>query len=62
MRTRLNLDAQIALPHDDVRAHRNPANADKFLSATAIRNLEKWYALDIEIYQWCLQKRVELLS
>lgn len=56
-----NLDADLIAPTDDVRAHRNPAHVDKYLSETATINLQKWYRADIEIYEWCLQKRKQLI-
>lgn len=45
------------LPTDDVRAHRNPANVDKRLSATALENLRSWYRADFEFIDACRRIR-----
>lgn len=42
----LGLTGRVALPTDDVGAHRTPATVDRRLSATAVRNLRAWYAAD----------------
>jgi hypothetical protein len=61
LRALLALDEDIHIPKDDTRAHRNPINSNKALSETALENLKKWYAIDYEIYDWCLEKRQSLL-
>ena len=61
LRSLLMLDSDIAAPNDEMRAHRNPSDADKFLSEKAIRNLKKWYKIDFEIYEWCLAHRENLI-
>ena len=43
----------LALPEDEVHAHRNPEYLDKSLDATAVANLEKWYAADFEFVDLC---------
>lgn len=57
LRTLLNIDEDIQSPDDEMRAHRNPTNLDKTLSAKATRNLYKWYSEDYAIYHWCLAWR-----
>lgn len=61
LRKLLNIRADISAPSDDVGAHRNPQNVDKYLSGTALANLEEWYAPDFEIYQWCLVQRERII-
>lgn len=62
LRSLLNVDADIEVPIDPIKAHRNPEGLDKFLSEKAVANLKKWYQADFEIYAWCLEKREELLG
>jgi len=57
LRAMLAIEADIVAPHDEIRAHRNPKELDKQLSETAIKNLQKWYRRDFEIYEWCLAWR-----
>ncbi|MHB1947420.1 MAG: sulfotransferase family 2 domain-containing protein [Gammaproteobacteria bacterium] len=61
LRSLLKIRADILAPNDDVGAHRNPQNLDKYLSGTALANLEEWYAPDFAIYQWCLAKRERIM-
>jgi sulfotransferase famil protein len=49
----LDIDHATELPSDDVGAHRSPADLDRRLSPTAVRNLQAWYREDYEIYRWC---------
>jgi Sulfotransferase family len=53
LRRLLHIDDDIALPGDDVEAHRSPAELDRSLSPAAVRNLQAWYREDYEIYKWC---------
>lgn len=55
----LGLPPAASLPTDDRIAHRNPAGADKRLSAEAEANLRAWYAKDIAIYDLCKRLREE---
>jgi hypothetical protein len=53
----------IALPRDEIHAHRNPPHLDKSLDETAIANLRTWYAADFELVDMCehlVQERQEL--
>ena len=43
----------LALPNDDVTAHRNPASADRSLSDHAIDNLKGWYGSDFAFMELC---------
>lgn len=43
----------LALPQDEVHAHRNPQYLNKSLDPTAVANLEKWYAADFEFVDLC---------
>ena len=44
----------LALPIDEVAAHRTPAGLATNLSPTARAAVEEWYAPDFELYQHCL--------
>ncbi len=57
LRKLLNLSDDLLHTTDDVHAPRTPSNLDKQLSEIAIKNLQKWYKADLEIYAWCLNKR-----
>jgi len=53
LKTLLGLDPSIKLPEDDLNAHRNPAQCDYKLSATAVDNLRTWYEQDFHFIQIC---------
>ena len=53
----LGLPAEVALPQDDARAHRNPSGINRGLSPLAERNLREWYADDIRFYERCVELR-----
>jgi len=53
VRARLGLPVTLALPDDDVDAHRNPASIDRTLDERAIRNLSAWYAQDFAAIDEC---------
>jgi len=53
----LTIDEEIALPDDDLGAHRSSSASEHPLSPLAIRNLEEWYCEDYEIYKWCQDYR-----
>lgn len=57
LRDRLGLDSAVALPADEVQAHRNPRNLDYGLSETARENLKQWYARDYELLRICRAMR-----
>lgn len=53
----------IALPQDEVQAHRNPANLDKRLDERAVANLQERYAPDFGFVELCrriVREREEL--
>lgn len=56
----LQLPRELALPEDDVLAHRTPGGLDRHLSPLAECNLSRWYAEDIRLYERCLQLRARL--
>jgi hypothetical protein len=43
----------VALPEDDVFAHRNPPGLDRSLSPQAVANLRRWYADDYAFVELC---------
>jgi hypothetical protein len=53
VRAKLGLPEDLKLPHDEVRAHRNPTGLDKTLSDEAIGNLNEWYKRDFEFIALC---------
>lgn len=62
LRKLLLIDDDIAAPEDEVRAHKNPSNLDKYLSDKAVTNLNDWYQADYDIYLWCLDRRKQIIS
>jgi hypothetical protein len=46
----LGLEGRASLPDDDVKAHRNPASAEKTLDDEAKANLAWWYYIDDAFY------------
>lgn len=58
----LQMNDEVLPPDDAVRAHRNPSDADRYLSERAINNLYKWYTKDFEIYAWCLAEREKIIA
>ena len=49
----LGISPAPALPHDDLRAHRNPAGLDRGLSEPARLALEEWYRADQAFVDRC---------
>jgi len=43
LKSKLSLPDSVELPKDDIQAHRNPKNLNKFLEDDAIENLSHWY-------------------
>lgn len=55
LKIKLELPAAVALPADEVAAHRTPANFDQKLTPPAVENLRHWYRDDLRFYQLCQQ-------
>jgi hypothetical protein len=53
VRAALSLPREVALPRDDVGAHRSPAGLDTGLGSTATDNLRAWYAADYRVLEIC---------
>ena len=53
----LSLPAQVALPEDDVAAHRNPPTADRHFDHEARSNMAVWYAQDRRFVEQCREIR-----
>ena len=53
LKKNLYLPVNLALPKDDIGAHRNPGHLDKSLNDEATVALRKWYASDIEFVAFC---------
>jgi hypothetical protein len=49
----LKLPAQAQLPQDDINTHRNPESVDRYMSESAVENLERWYSKDYEFIDIC---------
>ena len=53
LKAKLGLPDALALPDDDVLAHRSPANLDRVLETEAVQNLRRWYAADFKFVELC---------
>ena len=53
LRIKLGLPKTLALPDDDVLAHRTPADVDRNLEEQAVVNLRRWYAADYNFVELC---------
>ena len=53
LKAKLSLPEDVALPNDDIKAHRNPNNLNTKISPEAIENLMNWYKTDLELIQFC---------
>jgi hypothetical protein len=53
LKRKLGLPREAQLPRDETVAHRTPAGFATELSDVARSNLERWYELDIALYQLC---------
>lgn len=62
LRSILRLPHSVALPQDDIGAHRTPPGYSIFLSDLALQNLREWYAGDLQIYRKCIDIRDSLLG
>jgi hypothetical protein len=49
----LGVPADLELPEDDLRAHRNPSGVDKTIDETASANLRTWYQKDYDFLALC---------
>jgi len=56
LRKMLCLPETIALPKDEIRAHKNPPNLDTCLGEEALQNLREWYAADYEFIRLCQEQ------
>jgi hypothetical protein len=61
MRRLLRIPRKIGLPTDERKAHKTPDGFDTSISGLGDANLKKHYAIDYEIYNWCLDRREKLL-
>ncbi len=53
----LSIPATELLPTDDVSAHRNPADLDRYIPPEGISCLRQWYAEDYEFIELCRSLR-----
>ena len=53
LKEKLNLPKDIGLPKENINAHKNPTDLDKFLESKAISNLKSWYKKDYEFIDIC---------
>jgi len=62
MARKLSLPVEISLPEDRTSAHRNDYAGVPPLSDLAIKNLQRWYAADIEFFRLAQAYAVEQLA
>lgn len=53
LKAKLGLPETLALPDDDILAHRSPADLDRTLETQAVRILRRWYAADYKFIELC---------
>lgn len=53
LKSKLGLPDTLALPDDDVLAHRSPTELDRTLATQAVQNLTRWYAADRKFVDLC---------
>lgn len=62
MRQFLGVSPELQLPTDERGAHRTPDSFDKNISETGRKNVQNFFRSDYEIYDWCVNRRVELIA
>jgi hypothetical protein len=62
LRELVGVSPDLELPTDEVGSHRTPAGFERTISDIGRKNIEARYAVDREIYEWCVKRRVELLE
>lgn len=62
MRAFLGVSPEIELPTDDYGAHRTPDGFEKTVSELGRKNVQEYYKIDYEIYNWCVKRREELVA
>jgi hypothetical protein len=58
----LGLPPSVSLPSDGTLSHRTPTQFDRRLSPLAEQNLSRWYAEDIEVYNYGVRVRDRIRS
>lgn len=53
LKSKLGLPEALALPDDDILAHRSPADLNRALETEAVQNLRRWYADDYKFIEFC---------
>jgi hypothetical protein len=61
MRKIIGVSPDIELPTDDVGSHRTPEGFEQTISELGRRNVQDYYKVDYEIYNWCVKRREELV-
>lgn len=59
LKGKLGLTSGVALPTDDLHAHRTPAHLDRTLDAEALKNLREWYKGDDRLIRWVRSLRMQ---
>jgi hypothetical protein len=62
LRARLELPKSVRLPSSERRAHRAPPSMRTELSASAVDNLRRWYADDLEVYDYCSRLNANMVK
>jgi len=62
LQTILRLPSEISLPCDPVVAHKTPPGFITDLDDQATANLRRWYAEDIQFYEFCRELRARRIA
>lgn len=62
LRKLLNIPENIKLPEGEFKAHRTPEGFERDVTELGRTNLHNYFAEEYRIYEWCLRRRMILLS
>ena len=60
LKSKLGLPDSLALPDDDILAHRSPTDLDRKLDPEAVRNLRRWYDADYQLVEFCRRRAPQI--
>jgi len=60
LKAKLGLPETLALPDDDILAHRSPTDLDRTLDPEAARNLRRWYDADYKFVELCRARACQI--
>ena len=61
LRALVGVAPDLEVPTDEVGSHRTPEGFEKTISELGRKNVQDYYKVDYEIYNWCVKRREELL-